>query len=69
MRPHLSPPLPLIRLWQVISFVQLNQFMSARGYTFFVTCLYIMIGGLVADIALCLYVGYAFKNNRFDHVW
>ena len=32
---------------------------SALQYTFFVVSLYVMVAGLVANIALCLYVGYA----------
>lgn len=52
----------------MISFVGLNQFMTQRGYTFFIICLYVMVVGLAMNVLLCLYVANSFKNNRFDHV-
>ncbi len=52
----------------VLSFVSLNQFMTQRGYGFFIGCLYIMVVGLAMNVLLCAYVANSFKNNRFDHV-
>ena len=57
------------RLWQVFSFIQLNAFMSGRGYTFFVACLYIMAVALAVNVALCAWVSRSFQQNKFDHVW
>jgi hypothetical protein len=30
---------------------------------------YIMAGGLVFNVLLCLWVSRSFANNKFDHVW
>jgi hypothetical protein len=46
---------------QIISFVQLNDFMSARGYTFFIACLYLLMGGLVMSVAISVWVGHSFQ--------
>ncbi len=56
-------------LWRIISFVGLNQFLSIRGYAFYLGCLYIMIILLVFVCALCVWVGRAFRDNTFSHVW
>ncbi len=60
---------PCCRAWQVFSFLQLNAFMEARGYTFFLVCLYVMIAGLALNVALCFWVSKSFANNSFGHVW
>ncbi len=56
-------------LWRIVSFLGLNQFYSTRGYTFFLGSLYIMIVLLVFVLGLCVWVGQAFKENRFSYVW
>jgi hypothetical protein len=38
--------------WQIVSFVQLNDFMSARGYTFFIACFYLLLVGLIVSVAI-----------------
>jgi hypothetical protein len=38
--------------WQIVSFVQLNDFMSSRGYTFFIACFYLLIVGLIVSVAI-----------------
>ena len=53
----------------MLNFISLSQFMSYRGYTFFLVCFYIMVAGLFFNVILCLYVGNSFRNSRFDHVW
>jgi NADH:ubiquinone oxidoreductase subunit K len=53
----------------VFSFIQLNQFMSARGYMFFLICLYIFAAAVFTNLGLCVWVSRAFQNNKFDHVW
>jgi hypothetical protein len=57
------------RAWQVVSLVNLNQFLGARGYTFFLGMLYIMVFGLLVAVALSIWVALQFQANRFDHVW
>jgi hypothetical protein len=57
------------RLWQIFSFVQLDNFISTRGYTFFLVCLYILAAAQAANVALCVWVANSFKNNSFNHVW
>jgi hypothetical protein len=66
----LSTPAPVFLCAHryVISFVGLNQFMTQRGYMFFIICLYVMVGGLAMNVLLCFYVANSFKNNQFDHV-
>ncbi|KAJ9530064.1 hypothetical protein QJQ45_023344, partial [Haematococcus lacustris] len=56
-------------VWQVVSLVNLNQFLAARGYLFFLGLMYSMVVGLLVAIILSVWVGHMFKNNRFDHVW
>ncbi|GAX73356.1 hypothetical protein CEUSTIGMA_g809.t1 [Chlamydomonas eustigma] len=55
--------------WQVLDIIQLNYFMSARGLTFFLVCLYIFIALLVFTLAICIWVAWSFKNQQFDYVW
>ncbi|KAJ9529821.1 hypothetical protein QJQ45_022220 [Haematococcus lacustris] len=56
-------------VWQAFSFISLNYFMSARGYTFFLACMYSMAFCLWANLALCIWVSRSFQQNKFDHVW
>jgi hypothetical protein len=39
-------------LQQIVSFIQLNDFMAARGYTFFLACFYALVAGLVVSVAI-----------------
>ncbi|GFH07471.1 PAS domain-containing protein, partial [Haematococcus lacustris] len=55
--------------WQVVSFIGLNQFLANRGYLFFIVALYIMAGALLFNVVLCVWVGYSFQANSFNHVW
>jgi hypothetical protein len=66
MHPHVKH---LCRLWQAFSFIQLNYFMSVRGYTFFLACLYLFVVALFINLGLCIWVSRAFQSNKFDHVW
>ncbi len=61
--------LPAHRWWQAFSFIQLNYFMSVRGYTFFLICMYVLAVALFVNLGLCVWVSNSFKNNKFDHVW
>ncbi|GFH07292.1 uncharacterized protein HaLaN_02074, partial [Haematococcus lacustris] len=56
------------KVWQAFSFISLNYFMSARGYTFFLACMYSMAFCLWANLALCIWVSRSFQQNKFDHV-
>jgi hypothetical protein len=38
--------------WRIVSFVQLNEFMSARGYTFFIASFYLLVFGLAVSVAI-----------------
>ncbi len=66
-------PLPRCSLphreWRVFSFVSLNDFMAARGYSTFLVLMYLMVAGVVINVALCSWVGYSFSSGKFDHVW
>ncbi|GAX73357.1 hypothetical protein CEUSTIGMA_g810.t1 [Chlamydomonas eustigma] len=55
--------------WQVLDFVQLNYFMTARGVTFYLVCLYIFAALVFFTLALCIWVAWSFKNQQFDYVW
>jgi hypothetical protein len=47
-----------------VSFIGLNWIISSRGYNFFLACLYIMVFALCIVVALCIWVGWSFKNSR-----
>jgi hypothetical protein len=36
----------------VVSFIQLNDFMAIRGYTFFLACFYALVAGLAVSVAI-----------------
>ncbi|GAX78754.1 hypothetical protein CEUSTIGMA_g6191.t1 [Chlamydomonas eustigma] len=55
--------------WQVLDFIQLTSFMSFRGLSFFLICLYIFVALLMFTLGLCIWVAYSFKKKQFDHVW
>ncbi|KAJ9519321.1 hypothetical protein QJQ45_023109, partial [Haematococcus lacustris] len=55
--------------WRVVSFIGLNWIMTDMGYTFFLVCFYLMAGGLLVVVVLCFWVGWSFRNSRFDYVW
>ncbi|GLC40592.1 hypothetical protein PLESTM_001090800 [Pleodorina starrii] len=55
--------------WEVVSFIQLNAFLAARGYTFFLGIFYLFVGLLGVNLALSVWVAYSFSNNRFEYVW
>lgn len=55
--------------WQVFSFISLTQFLSARGYTFFLALMYIMAVALVANVGLCWWVARSFSDGQFSYVW
>ncbi|KAG2425298.1 hypothetical protein HXX76_013879 [Chlamydomonas incerta] len=55
--------------WKVVSFIQLNSFLTSRGYTFFLVVFYIFVGMLAFNVALSIWVAYSFSNNRFEYVW
>ncbi|EFJ49581.1 hypothetical protein VOLCADRAFT_89940 [Volvox carteri f. nagariensis] len=57
------------KAWGVVSFIQLNSFLSARGYTFFLVSFYVYVGLLGLNLALSGWVAYSFSNNRFEYVW
>jgi hypothetical protein len=52
-----------------VSLVNLNQFIAARGYTFFLGAIYLMFAGLLVAVGLSIWVAQQFQANRFDHVW
>ena len=51
--------LPLVRAWEIISVASIKGVIAARGYMFFVILLYVMVGGLVAALGLCVQVGFS----------
>lgn len=55
--------------WRIVSVISLNDFMSARGFSFFLACLYTFVALLALTVGLCVWVAWSFKNKRFDHVW
>ncbi len=55
--------------WRVVSFIQLNIFLAARGIVFFLIVVYIMVALLLFNVMLCIWVGWSFQSNSFDHVW
>ena len=58
-----------LRGWQFITYIQVEDFMSNKGYTFFMAILYIVVVTLFIALGLCVQVGYSFQMNRFDFVW
>ena len=65
---HLLPCLPR-RIWQAFSIIQLNAFMTGRGYSFFLAVLYILAIALGFNTGLCIWVSRSFQQNKFDYVW
>ncbi|PNH12265.1 Tiny macrocysts protein B [Tetrabaena socialis] len=57
------------RIWEVVSFIQLNAFLSGRGYMTFLVLLYIFVGLLAVNFGLSVWVAHSFSNNRFEFVW
>ena len=53
-----------LRWWYIISFVGLNNFMSDRGLTFFLVCLYIFVFLLLMTAALCVWVAYSVRRAK-----
>ena len=66
-RPFLLPTSAksLSRAWNVISVISIKEVIAARGYTFFVVMLYLMMGGLAAALGLCFQVGYSVRQPEF----
>jgi hypothetical protein len=67
----IEPACPAVddRWWQIMNFIQLNQFMTARGYSFFLACFYVLFIGLLVSVAVSIWVGISFQSNRFEYVW
>ncbi len=40
-----------------------------QGYTFFLVCFYLLVGGLALSLVLSLWVAKSFFENKFDFVW
>lgn len=59
----------LLRAWQIAEIVNLSTFVGARGYPFYIACLYIALILLIADILLSIWVGWSVQNNRLSHAW
>ncbi|GLC70645.1 hypothetical protein PLESTF_001017600 [Pleodorina starrii] len=57
------------RAWEVVSFIQLNAFLSNRGYNLFLGMFYVFVGLLGLNLALSVWVAHSFSNNRFEYVW
>ncbi|PNH09202.1 Tiny macrocysts protein B, partial [Tetrabaena socialis] len=57
------------KVWQVVSFIQLNDFLAARGYTMFLVLLYVFVGLLAINLVISVWVAHSFSNNRFEFVW
>ncbi|GFH17405.1 uncharacterized protein HaLaN_14036, partial [Haematococcus lacustris] len=55
--------------WQILHFISLNDFISARGNTFYLACFYLLVFGLLMSVVVSLWVGASFQNNRFEYVW
>ncbi|KAJ9509395.1 hypothetical protein QJQ45_001848 [Haematococcus lacustris] len=55
--------------WQILYFISLNDFISARGTTFYLACFYLLVFGLLMSVVVSLWVGASFQNNRFEYVW
>ncbi|KAL6762968.1 hypothetical protein V8C86DRAFT_516034 [Haematococcus lacustris] len=55
--------------WQILYFISLNDFISARGNTFYLACFYLLVFGLLMSVVVSLWVGASFQNNRFEYVW
>ena len=47
--------------WKVVSVVQLNTFMMARGVTFFLIVFYIFVVLLMSTVAMCIWVTYSVR--------
>ena len=43
--------------------------MRLQGYAWYLGVLYTMAGLLAANLALCVWVAWSFKEQKFDYVW
>lgn len=57
------------RAWQIAEIVNLDTFIAARGFPFYLACLYIALVLLAAHIGLGVWVGWGVQNNRLDLSW
>ena len=55
-----------LRAWQILSVISIKDVIAARGYTFFVFLLYVMVGGLVTAVGLCVQVGYSVSDGTYN---
>ena len=54
-----SHPHPPLRWWKVVSIIQLTDFMSNRGFTFFMVCLYVFVFLLIVTVCISLWVAWS----------
>lgn len=53
----------------ITEIINLSTFIGARGYPFFLACLYIGLVLLLSDVGLSVLVGWSVQNNRLDFSW
>ncbi|GFR51520.1 hypothetical protein Agub_g13936 [Astrephomene gubernaculifera] len=56
------------RVWKVVNVLSFG-WLSGLGYSAYVAMLYGMVGMLMANIALCVWVAWCFKEQRFPVIW
>ena len=55
--------------WQSNPLTTSYSFVSLSQYLLFATVLYIIIALLFLAVALCVFIGHSFQNNRLDSTW
>ncbi|KAG2439095.1 hypothetical protein HYH02_006619 [Chlamydomonas schloesseri] len=54
--------------WKVLSVLSFG-WLADLGYAWYLGVLYTMAGLLVINLALCVWVAWSFKEQKFDYVW
>ncbi|KAJ9517439.1 hypothetical protein QJQ45_016807, partial [Haematococcus lacustris] len=57
------------KVFQLVSIINLKDFMGARGYPFYLAFMYMTFILLLGVLAVSGWVGWCVQNNRLDQVW
>jgi hypothetical protein len=57
------------RLWQAFSFITLDHFMTVRGYTFYLACLYLLSICLFVYLGLVVWMARVMQINQLERFW
>jgi hypothetical protein len=56
-------------LWQAFSFITLDYFMTVRGYTFYLACLYLLSACLFVYLGVVVWMARSMQINQLERFW